>query len=567
MEHLTTRAKNRSHLSGAISGILSRLEALPPASVEHRTHEVAVAVVHVLYAIPDAPQTVPAHLLALSQAIRHHRSLAAQLFSMPPPVFHDRVRNLMHAAAGSALGCNGVMMLARAQLGLRCHCELMWQRLEGHKFDRFPPVGVAVVLNAAATATATLAHPAPAPPVLRALAAAFASHCWEDSMTPRAASMCLWALGTFEYVPVRQDTRAWQHALAQHAAGMNAREVSAVWAACSRLQWKPERTAWQQLEQATARELGGDNSFVVWGPRVGRPRAQPASATPDTIGIVSAWVAWGALATIPSAQVEKVMTDALVRELPRMHAWHASMSLRSLAKLSRVHSGGALSAAYARVGQLLGERRSLGAWDSAAVVYSLACIVAARQRGHVGAVGVRERPAPVDAAELTSRGEQSRLVRHMHSILEDDGLVALPSHAEPEHAEHAREFATDGTRVPPLAARAAAELCADSSVTPTGSRAGADRDARASADQTPGWHGGTGDGGRPLQCPGEEPETAGGARSGCAEEVRLARKVLTHAAVLHGKGRPFEQEALRQVRPRASSALLAWGVLSLAPQP
>lgn len=560
MERLATRAKSRNQLSTAISGILSRLEALPPSSVEERTHEVAVAVVHVLYAIPDAPQTVPPHLLTLSQAVRRHRSLAAQLFSMPPPVFHNRVRDLMHAAAGSALGVNGVMMLARAQLGLRCHCELMWQRLEGHAFDKFPPVGVAVVLNAAATATATLAHPPPAPPVLRALAAAFASHCWEDSMTPRAASMCLWALGTFDFVPVRQDVRAWQHALTQHAAGMNAREVSAVWAACSRLKWTPERAAWQQLEEATARELGGDGSLSVWGPRAGRPLAQPASAAPDTIGVVSAWVAWGALGTIPSARVEQVMTDVLARELPRMHAWHASMSLRSLAKLSRVDSDGALAAAYARVGELLGERRSLGAWDSAAVVYALACIVAARQRGHVCAGGDPQRPgaAHADAAALPGQEEtRGRLVKHMHSMLQDDGLLALPTHAEAEHgedAEHGGEATADRMDTTSQGARPAAEQYPNFAAATGGLHVDGDRDAAASADRTQGPLGASGDDSRSPQSPWEEPESAGAALGGQVEEVLLARRVLAHAAALQRKGRPFEDEALRQVRPHASSS-------------
>ena len=479
----------------------------------------------------------------------------------------------MHAASGASLGHNGVMMLARAQLGLRCHCGVMWQRLGSEEFARFPPAGVAVVLNSAATAASVLGHPPPPPRVLRGLAAAFAEHCWEDGMTPRGVSMCLWALGTFQIVPARQDYRAWQHALARHAPGMNGREVSAVWIACDRLQWAPEGSAWQQLEEATARELGGSR-----GTDSARPAAAEANPAPDAIGIVSAWVAWGQLGVVPSPHVERAMLDALVCALPHMHAWHASMSLRALAKLARVDAAEALDAACARVTGLLQERRTLGAWDAAAVLHALACIVATRHRGRVDlslsvappepqptAAGTAPQEAqPVAAAPASTvpadLGRPGARVRHVHGLLLDSGAAAAPAHAA--------GAPRPDTQVGRLRAARAAVLAPGPEPGGGEMHAGCmGGDAPAAAPAPAGGaesvavpirrHSGRPS---PREAAGaslwEAPEEGSAtptsslpARGGDDRELGLARRVLVHAASLHKIGRLFENEALLQVRP------------------
>lgn len=538
-QRLATRAEDSPQLAASIDTILRKLEALPPQQVHLRLNDVTVALMHVLHAIPALPESIPWHLNTLGRALRHHPTLAKHLHAMPALVFKGHVRDLMHAAASGDIGANSVMMLARAQLSLRCHSPLLWQRLECHNFLKFPPVGVAVVLNATATAHSTLGHPAPSPAVLRALADAFTAYCGSGELTPRCVAMCLWALGTFQFAPVGRDYAAWRHALARNAHAMNAREVSAVWVGCMKLRWAPEGAAWLQLEEATTRALGGGGGRVE---KAGESHAAAASAPGshvawDGIGIVSAWMAWSRLGVVPSPDVDRVMVGALAGALPSMHAWNATMALRALATLGRVDATGALAAARARIGELLGEHRSLGAWDAATALFSLACIVAVRHDGRVDLVAAP--PAAMPAGEgVAVRSEGPRLARHW-GLAEGEVRPRLLDGFTPEHTlPGARSSAPHDD----------ASVAAEAS--PPDVHA-SQRGAAAPADAACGGGlGGAPGGGRRL---GAQAAAAGRAQrpGGCAEDaddVRLAERVLMHAARLHRKQRPFDKEALRQVR-------------------
>eukprot|EP00892_Ulva_mutabilis_P001927 jgi/Ulvmu1/11735/UM008_0148.1 len=376
-DRLAAHSHDSPKLAESIHAILLKLEALPPTPVHARMHDVADTLVHLVHALPSHPPSIPAQLLSLSRALFPHTSLSSRLHAMPAVVFRDPIKNLMNAAASSDVSVNAATMLVRAQLGLRTHCPRLWERLQGRSFREFPPVIISIILNSAASAASVLSHPAPPTPVLRALATAFTGNCRDGTASPRCVAMGLWALGTLQMEPAGSEYQAWARAIAQHAHGMNAREVSAVWVACMRLAWAPRGTAWKQLEEATVRELGSFYDPAGPPPRV--PRGPP-----DAIGIVSVWSAWGKLGVLPEPRVERAMSDALVRVLPSMHVRQASQVLHALARLARVDSRDALAATRARLTELLAVKRTLGPWDAATVLFSLACIVAARHRGRVG---------------------------------------------------------------------------------------------------------------------------------------------------------------------------------------
>ena len=124
-------------------------------------------------------------------------------------------RALDDAAAAEASYTDGLRsaQMATAQLKLRRYCTVFWQRLEQQGLQHLQPRGVAMVMHRAAVLTEQLRAPPPSAP--------------------------LWA--------------AMESAMAKHASGMRAQEVSNCILACAKLGRRPESEVTRKLLPAAER--------------------------------------------------------------------------------------------------------------------------------------------------------------------------------------------------------------------------------------------------------------------------------------------------------------------------